>query len=104
MFAGEMDYTDIPIKHTLGYVLFILFVFLIVTVLMNILNGLAVSDIGLIQKEVDTYYHVSIVETLAFSKFVNLLAEKVQIFPNMKPESQTIFGSYDLFKSYWILA
>ena len=52
MFAGEMDYTDINIQHPLGYVLFLLFVFLMVIVLMNLLNGLAVSDIHKIQKEV----------------------------------------------------
>ena len=52
MFAGEMDYTDIPIKHDMGYVLFLLFVYLMVVVLMNLLNGLAVSDIHKIQKEV----------------------------------------------------
>ena len=52
MFAGEMDYTDIPIKHWMGYVLFLLFVYLMVIVLMNLLNGLAVSDINKIQREV----------------------------------------------------
>ena len=52
MFTGEMDYTDIPIRHWLGDLLFVLFVFLMVIVLMNLLNGLAVSDIHKIQKEV----------------------------------------------------
>ena len=65
MFAGEMDYTDIPIKHTLGYVLFILFVFLIVTVLMNILNGLAVSDTGLIREKAEIFSYRSQVETIS---------------------------------------
>ena len=55
MFAGEMDYTDIPIKHWMGYVLFLLFVYLMVIVLMNLLNGLAVSDINKIQREVSSY-------------------------------------------------
>ena len=52
MFAGEMDYTDIPINHWMGYVLFVVFVYLMVIVLMNLLNGLAVSDINKIQQEV----------------------------------------------------
>ena len=39
-------------RHWLGYLLFTIFVFLIVIVLMNLLNGLAVSDISKIQKEV----------------------------------------------------
>ena len=78
MFAGEMDYTDIVIKHWMGYLLFGMFVFLMVIVMMNLLNGLAVSDIHKIQKEVDTYYHVNIIETLAQSRFVPLLAEEIR--------------------------
>ena len=37
-----------------------------------LLSGLAVSDIHKIQEEVDTYYHISIVETLASTSFVRL--------------------------------
>ena len=40
MFIGEMDYNDLVFGHWLGYVIFILFAFLVVIVLMNILNGL----------------------------------------------------------------
>ena len=92
MFAGEMDYTDIPIQHPLGYILFLLFVFLMVIVLMNLLNGLAVSDIHKIQKEVDTYYHINIVETLAYSRYVPMLAHEIKISPNIKPENQKLLG------------
>jgi len=35
MFAGEMDYTDIGFHHWVGYVIWVLFVFLLVIVLMN---------------------------------------------------------------------
>ena len=52
MFSGEMDYTDINITHWMGYLIFAIFVFLMVIVMMNLLNGLAVSDIHKIQKEV----------------------------------------------------
>lgn len=90
MFVGEMDYTDLNFTHWLGYIIFVLFVFLLVIVLMNILNGLAVSDIHKIQEEVDTYYHISIVETLASTSFVSLLAEEVIIRPNTKPEHPKI--------------
>ena len=54
MFSGEMDYTDINITHWMGYLIFAIFVFLMVIVMMNLLNGLAVSDIHKIQKEVGT--------------------------------------------------
>ena len=46
MFVGEMDYTDLNFSHWLGYIIFILFIYFLIIVLMNILNGLAVSDIG----------------------------------------------------------
>ena len=92
MFIGEMDYSDLEFSHWLGYVIFVLFAFLLIIVLMNILNGLAVSDIHKIQEEVDTYYHISIVETLASTSFVSLLVEEVTIFPNIRPEHPKILG------------
>lgn len=39
MFIGEMDYNDLVFGHWLGYVIFVLFAFLLIIVLMNILNG-----------------------------------------------------------------
>merc|ERR1711976_434194 len=50
MFVGELEFSDIPINLEsslvpLSYFYFLLFVILIVVVLMNLLNGLAVSDI-----------------------------------------------------------
>ncbi|TRY68237.1 hypothetical protein TCAL_06841 [Tigriopus californicus] len=92
MFVGEIDYNDLIFTHWLGYVIFVLFLFLMIIVLMNILNGLAVSDIHKIQEEVDTYYHISIVETLAYTSFVSLLAEEIVLYPNIKPENQKILG------------
>ena len=56
------------------------------------LSGLAVSDIHKIQEEVDTYYHISIVETLASTSFVSLPAEEVTIYPNIRPEHPKILG------------
>ena len=92
MFMGEMDYGDLEFSHWLGYVIFVLFAFLLIIVLMNILNGLAVSDIQKIKDEVDTYYHISIVETLASTSFVSLDAEEVVIYPNTRPEHPKILG------------
>jgi len=46
MFVGEMDYTDLKFSHWLGYLIFSMFIYFLIIVLMNILNGLAVSDIG----------------------------------------------------------
>ena len=60
--------------------------------LIFLLSGLAVSDIHKIQEEVDTYYHISIVETLASTSFVSLPAEEVTIYPNIRPEHPKILG------------
>jgi len=92
MFAGEMDYTDIVFHHWVGYFIWVLFVFLLVIVLMNILNGLAVSDIGKIREEVDKYNNISIVESLAQSISISLLAEEVIVEPNIRPQKRTFMG------------
>ena len=49
MFVGELEFSDIPVNldsflMPVNYLFFLTFVFLIVVVLMNFLNGLAVSD------------------------------------------------------------
>ena len=43
-------------------------------------------------QEVDTYYHINIVETLAYSRYVPMLAQEIKIHPNIKPESSQLFG------------
>ncbi len=43
MFVGELEFSDIPFNSPFSYVFFLVFIFLIVVVLMNLLNGLAVS-------------------------------------------------------------
>ena len=58
MFVGELEFSDIPFNSPFSYVFFLLFIFLIVVVLMNLLNGLAVSDTGLIREEVTYYFHL----------------------------------------------
>ena len=72
MFVGELEFSDIPIdldSHLapLSYVFFLSFVFLIVIVLMNLLNGLAVSDTGLIREKAEIYsYRCQVHENLDF--------------------------------------
>ena len=51
MFVGELEFSDLPIDSGrtfsfLTFVFLIVFVFLTIVVLMNLLNGLAVSDVG----------------------------------------------------------
>ena len=55
-FVGELEFSDIPVdrdssvRAVLGYLFLLAFVFLIVVVLMNLLNGLAVSDTAAIER------------------------------------------------------
>jgi len=70
MFVGELEFSDIPIDldsdlAPVAYVFFLSFVFLIVVVLMNLLNGLAVSDTGLIREKAEIFSYRSQVETIS---------------------------------------
>merc|ERR1719237_628389 len=65
MFVGELEFSDIPFNSPFSYVFFLTFVFLIVVVLMNLLNGLAVSDTGLIRDKAEIFSYRSQVETIS---------------------------------------
>lgn len=70
MLAGELEFSDIPIDldsglAPLAYIFFLSFVFLIVIVLFNLLNGLAVSDTGIIRDKAEIYSYKSQVETIS---------------------------------------
>ena len=70
MFVGEIEFSDIPISTEtstwpIGYLYLLTFIFLIVVVLMNLLNGLAVSDTAVIQEKAEIVTYVIRVETIA---------------------------------------
>ena len=72
MFVGELDFEDLPIKTGVGYLYLLTFVFLIVVVMMNLLNGLAVSDTGFIRAEAETYAYKTQVELISYMESVLL--------------------------------
>ena len=56
MFVGELDFGDIPINTSnafsvVSYAFFLVFVLMMVVILMNLLNGLAVADVGEIVRD-----------------------------------------------------
>ena len=55
MFTGELEFGNLPLNSPFSYVFFLLFLFLIVVVLMNLLNGLAVSDTGIIRDKAEIF-------------------------------------------------
>ena len=70
MFVGELEFSDIAVNldshlAPLAYCFFLSFVFLIVVVLMNLLNGLAVSDTGTIREKAEIFSYRSQVETIS---------------------------------------
>ena len=67
MFVGELEFADLPFKDKeVGYIFLLAFVFLIVVVMMNLLNGLAVSDTGVIREEAEIYAYKGQVEIISY--------------------------------------
>ena len=72
MFVGELEFGDLPIKSRIGYLFLLVFVFFIVVVLMNLLNGLAVNDIAAIREEAQVHTYKTQVEILSYIEAVLL--------------------------------
>lgn len=66
MTTGEVDYGELPVSTfpVASHMLMVLFVFLILLVLVNLLNGLAISDIQAIQKEAEVISCMSLVDRM----------------------------------------
>ena len=87
MFVGELEFSDIPINlesalMPVNFIFFLTFVFLIVVVLVNLLNGLAVSDTGVIQEQAEIYSYLSRVETISYLESV-LLGDPFDFLSNV---------------------
>merc|ERR1719410_380250 len=87
MFVGELEFSDLPINSNtylgmLGYAFFLSFVFLIVVVLMNLLNGLAVNDTSDIKQKAEIYSYISRVETISYMESV-LLGDPFNFLSNV---------------------
>ena len=65
--TGELEFEGIDFADNSYYqILFLVWVFFVMLVLMNLLNGLAVSDIAMIQKEAEILSYVARVDSVAF--------------------------------------
>ena len=75
MFLGEIDYdVDVGgnISQTLQNVYLLTFLFLMVMVLMNLMNGMAVSDTGKILQKSQVLGQIELIDTIAYSESVFL--------------------------------
>ena len=85
MFVGELEFADIPFtSNALSNIIFLAFIFLIVVVLMNLLNGLAVSDTGLIRDEAEVVGWTSRVEHITYTESI-LLGDPFYFLSNWPP-------------------
>ena len=89
MFVGELEFSDLPMNTNsylgmLAYTFFLAFIFLIVVVLMNLLNGLAVSDTGLIRDEAEVVGWTSRVEHITYTESI-LLGDPFYFLSNWPP-------------------
>ena len=110
MFAGEVDFNNMPIGLSyerrdgnisvfLRYLFFILFIFMVVMVLMNLLNGLAITDITKIVEESEAEHQKSMINIL---KEIEDMARSNEVlmdfFSNKIPCLKSVFkmfGSLD---------
>ena len=97
MFIGEFDFTDLPINggnisRTLTYMFLLCFIFLMVMVLMNLLNGMAVSDTGQI-------LHESVV--LSTVKFIKNLADFESVVLDNYEWQRKYFSAFPIFQ-HWM--
>lgn len=86
MFVGEIEFADLPIDLSswLSFVFLLAFVFLIIVVLMNLLNGLAVSDTGYIREQAEIVSHIARVDTISYTESI-LLGDPLDFLGNWPP-------------------
>ena len=104
MFVGELEFSDIPINlessmMPVNFIFFLTFVFLIVVVLLNLLNGLAVSDTAAIQEQAEIYSYLSRVETISYLESV-LLGDPFDFLSNV-PRVLTFLPSCSIFRQLY---
>jgi len=71
MFVGEIEFADVPVEGgnvsvVLGYIFLLAFVFLVIMVLSNLLNGWAIVDIGQTLEESEVATYKTTIESLAY--------------------------------------
>ena len=113
MFVGEFDFDDLQMRGgdisvSMSYVFLLVFIFLMVIVLMNVLNGLAVSDTGKMLKDCLIESQISIINNIRYFESVYLDLGRIQHIPclrsdsffsnflrkNIVPKKVFLFGSY----------
>ena len=88
MFVGELEFVGLDFGDSwVGYITFTFFLFFVTIVLMNVLNGLAVSDVTKILQDVDIKHQR---QRLSQATRLPMLTEEVLVYPNAKPRRKRI--------------
>jgi hypothetical protein len=94
MFTGEFEFSDLSfgtIPYT-SHVIFLLFVILVAIVLLNLLNGLAVSDTEEIRNNAET------LSLAARAKLINRIEKLVKALPKfMKPDIEPKKEMFEIY-------
>ena len=103
MFSGELETSDL-IFHTFPYtshVIFLLFVVLVAIILLNLLIGLAVNDIGEIRKVAERLSLQSRVRLMSrIEGVVNALPQRLKTYIELKEDEYVIKPNHrNIFKS-----
>lgn len=56
MMTGELDADDLHFRYGSSYVIFVIFIFIVPIIFVNLLNGLAIGDIQMIQEHAEFMY------------------------------------------------
>ena len=98
VFTGELDFGGIEFSSSFGKFIFLLFVFFIMLVFMNLLNGLAISDIGIIQKESEINTQIARMKIICNYESLCINSTALQKYGGFALVSQKLQGSLAKFK------
>ena len=100
MFIGEIEFGDLPIHGgdinvVMAHIFLLLFIFLMIVVLMNLLNGLAVSDTGRIVEESEISSQITFIKTIQYFESVYIgHMGWVKLFNKMFPALTSFIESH----------
>merc|ERR1711892_1103582 len=97
VFTGELDFGGIEFSSSFGKFIFLVFVFFIMLVFMNLLNGLAISDIGIIQKESEINAQIARMKIICNYEAMCISSIALQKYGGFALVSQKLKGSLAKF-------
>jgi len=99
MFAGEFDVSDLPFDTLPGtsHVIFMLFVFFVAIVLLNLLNGLAVGDTRNVRDDAEVLSLKARVKLIGYIfRLPSFITHYTDMTTDFFPNTQHFIGSTDL--------